>query len=534
MSAEPTQHTFDLVVVGGGITGAGVARDAALRGLSCLLLEKGDFASGTTGRTTRIVHGGLRYLERGELRLVSESLRERDTLVEMAPHLLHPLPILLPTYRGDRRPLWKIRAGLLLYEALGLGKGAAPYGILGPEETLRRAPFLGAEGLRGAGLYQDYQVPLAERLALENALSAQEHGAYCLNYHEVLRIEEEGGGFALTVVDRLDWSEHRYRARAVVNAAGSWADEVSRRYRPGLLPKVRPTKGVHIALRLPIPHAVFAASLRDHRLFLAAPLAGLTLVGTTDTPWTGDPDRVEADEADREYLLASAAQLFPRTPPGREDVLWSYAGLRPLVAGAGQGDAPARRSRGHALFREGPEGRFLTVVGGKYTTFRKMAEDAVDAACQALGHTTPCSTDRIPLVGGGMRDPVVFREDMCECTRRIPGLPRATVEHLVELYGRRCCGVVELGAERPEWCVPVAPGYRDLKAQVVYAVRREDAHRLDDVLLRRLRAGLAPDRGLGAAAAVARLMAEELGWDEATQMREVEGFRDALASTRGG
>jgi glycerol-3-phosphate dehydrogenase len=527
LSLEPSRAAFDLAVIGGGITGAGVARDAALRGLSCLLLEKNDFSAGTSAKTTRLIHGGLRYLERGDLQLVAESLRERETLLRMAPHLIRPIPILLPVYAGDRRPLWKIRAGLTLYDLLSLGKGTPHYGVLGRREALRKSPGLNPDKLLGAGLFYDYQILLPERLVLENIFSAREHGAYCLNYHEVLAISEEDGGFGLQVRDRQTGSEHRFTARVVVNAAGPWADQVGARYRSDLAPKVRATKGAHVVVDADLDHAVFTASPRDERLFFSLPLEGLTLVGTTDTFWEGTPDGAAPDADDVDYLLEGLQKLLPGRRFQGSDVLWAYAGLRPLAL-TGKKASPSSLSRRHVLHREGPEGRFLTIVGGKYTTFRKMAEEAVDAACRALAFPVPGSTERVPLFGGGLADAVIFRENVCECTQKIPNLPREVVDHLVSLYGRRCCDVIDVGLERPEWREILAPGYRDYRAQVAYAVRREDAHHLDDVLLRRLRTGVSLDLGLSAAPEVARIMADELGWDEGTRRAELERFREIL------
>jgi len=527
VSLEPSRTSFDVAVIGGGITGAGVARDAALRGLSCLLLEKGDFSAGTSAKTTRLVHGGLRYLESGDLSLVAESLRERELLLRMAPHLVHPIPILLPVYGGDRRPLWKIRAGLWLYDLLSLGKGTPHYGVLGRREALRKSPHLSPTDLRGAGLFYDYQILFPERLVLENIFSAREHGAYCLNYHEVTRIAERENLFQLDVQDHLSGSRHHFTSRVVVNAAGPWADLAGSLYRPDLNPKVRPTKGVHVVVDADLDHAVFTAAPRDERLFFSLPLEGLTLVGTTDTFWDGGSDAVVPADEDVEYLLEGLQKLLPGRRFTSADVLWGYAGLRPLAL-TGRRGAPSTLTRRHVLHREGPGGRFLTMVGGKYTTFRKMAEETVDAACQALGCKTSGSTDQAPLFGGGLKDKLIFRENLCECTQRIPNLPREAVDHLVSLYGRRCCDVIDVGLENPQWREPIGEGYRDFRAQVAYAVRREDAHHLDDVLLRRLRASVSLDLGSSAAETVARIMAEELGWDAAAERAEVERFRELL------
>lgn len=527
MSLEPSGTAFDLAVIGGGITGAGVARDAALRGLSCLLLERADFSAGTSAKTTRLIHGGLRYLERGDLHLVAESLRERETLLRMAPHLIHPMPILLPVYAGDHRALWKIRAGLWLYDLLSLGKGTPHYRMLNRREVLRRAPNLNPDGLQGAGLFYDYQILLPERLVLENIFSAREHGAYCLNYHEVTRVSEEGDVFRLDVRDTLSGSDHRFTARVIVNAAGPWADEVGARYRDGLAPKVRPTKGVHVVVDADLDHAVFTASPRDERLFFSLPLQGMTLVGTTDTFWVGDPDGAAPDPDDVGYLLEGLRKLLPGRDFQASDVLWGYAGLRPLAL-TGRKGSPSSLSRRHVLHREGLDGRFLTMVGGKYTTFRKMAEEAVDAACRVLRFPVPCCTEQVPLFGGGFTDAVIFRENVCECTQKIPNLPRDVIDHMVTLYGRRCCDVIDVCLERPDWREVLAPGYRDYRAQVAYAVRNEDAHHLDDVLLRRLRTAVSLDLGLSAAPEAARIMGEELGWDDATRRAELERFREIL------
>lgn len=526
MSLEPTHQVFDVVVIGGGITGAGIARDAALRGLACLLLEKGDFSSGTSSKTTRLVHGGLRYLEKGDFQVVAESLRERELLLRMAPHLIHPIPILLPVFRGDKRKLWQIRVGLILYDALSLGKGTPHYAILGPRTALRKAAFLSPEGLRGAGLFYDYQILLPERLVLENLFSARQHGAHCLNYHEVVAIDEADPGFRLRVRDRLDGTEHTYFAQVVVNAAGPWADRVARLYRPELGPKLRPSKGTHIVIDADLDQAVFTGSPADDRLFFTLPLEGLTLVGTTDTPWEGDPDGAAPEPAEMDYLLDGLRKLMPGRRFDTSQVLWAYSGVRPLAFSKRPRTSTAL-SRRHVLHREGRNRSFLSIVGGKYTTFRKMAEEVVDAACQLLDRPVPCTTDKVPLFGGGLKDRVLFREHLCEATKRIPNLPREVVDHLVGVYGRRCCDVIELGIDEPALRDRVAPGYSDYKAEVVYAVRAEDAHHLDDVILRRLRMGIAPDRGLSAAGEVARLMGRELGWGEATLREELERFRDA-------
>ncbi|MBI5016749.1 MAG: glycerol-3-phosphate dehydrogenase/oxidase [Deltaproteobacteria bacterium] len=512
-------------MIGGGINGSGIARDAALRGLSCVLLEKGDFSSGTSSKTSRILHGGLSYLEEGHFHLLLENLHERDLLVRMAPHLVRPLPALLPVYRGDPRGLWKLRAGLGLYDALTVGRTGPGHGILTIAEARRRAPFLPSEGLKGAGLFHDYQMVLPERLVLENTLSAREHGARCLNYHEVLAVADEPEGLSVTIRDALGGGSRRFFGRTVVNATGAWADRVGALYHPGLAPKVVPMKGTHVAVPCTLGHAVFVHSRHDARLFFALPVGDVALVGLARSPSNADPDRVSPEPAEVEQLVDDLRRLVLSSEPRGPGVSWAYAGLHPLAAGTGKGGSPSRR---HRLHLEGPSRRFLTIVGGTFTTFRKMAEETVDAVCQRVKHPIPTSTDRVPFFGGGFQDRVLFRENLCECMQAIPNLPRETVDHLVGLYGRRCCDVIDVALEDEALRRPIAPGYRDYAAQVVHAVRSEDARHIDDVILRRLQMGLSQDRGVAGAEAVARLMAPELGWSEATIRGEVERFRETI------
>ena len=529
MQPDSANSTYDIAVIGGGITGAGVARDAALRGLSCVLLEQADFSSGTSSKTTRLIHGGLRYLENGDLPLVIESLRERELLLQLAPHLIQPMPILLPLYRGEARKRWKINLGLRLYDFLSLGKGTPHYAMLGPRETLRKAPHLAAQNLLAAGLFYDYQIALPERLVLENILSAQEHGAVCQNYREVESVSRLHDQFELQTLDRLSGARDVVCARVVVNATGPWADQVCARYLTDLPPKLSPSKGAHLVVAGDIDHAVFSSATPDQRLFFTLPLAGMSLVGSTETPWSGDPASATADADDVDYLLAGLRHLFPSQGIGPSDVLWTYAGVRPLARQRKGGD-PSALSRHHVLHQDGTDGLFLTIVGGKYTTFRKMAEDTVDTACKLLGRRITSTTKVAPLAGGGFKDPDLLRESLCECTERLPSLPRDAVQHLVSLYGRRCRDIIDLEIERPVLCDLVAPGYPDRCAQVVYAVRRESARTLSDVVFRRLHMGLSADRGTSAAEEVSRLMAAELGWDEGTRRVNLEEFRHQLAT----
>ncbi len=453
-------------------------------------------------------------------------LRERDLLLEQAGHLLRPLPVLLPIYRSGLRKLWKLRVAMRLYDAIGVDSLGQTHRVLGRRQTQDLAPELPAEGLEGAGLLHDHLFPMPERLVFENLLSAQEHGARCLNYHEVLGVRAGADGLDIEVRDVLGGRVLGCRASMVVNATGPWADRTLSRFVPGLPARVLPTKGVHVAVSGSRNYALFSERTGDGQLRFSVPLAGFTLVGATSSPWEADPATATPEPRDVDALLDGALHL--RTGPGDTVALWAYAGVRPL---AGQPAAGGRTllDPHHVLYRDGNGGRFLTLAGGKLTTYRRTAEEIVDEVCLGLGVSTESRTDRTPLYGGGTGDRTVFRESLCECTERIPNLPRRIVEHLVELYGRKCCRVLDLALANPGWEEPVAPGYRDFRAQIVYAVRTEHARRLDDVILRRLSTALSADRGTAAARPVAEAMGAELGWDASRVREEVERFHDLVA-----
>lgn len=487
----------DLAVVGGGITGSAVARDAALRGLSVALFEQGDFSSGTTSRSSRLIHGGLRYLEGFHVALVRESLRERDWLFGRLPHLLRPLPILMPVYREDGRGMFTIRAGMLLYGQLARRSALPRPATLSVADTLRRVPGLRAAGLAGGALFHDYQLPVPERLVIENLLSAMEAGragggerVSVRNYARVTGIELGRGECRLAVRDERSARMETVSARAVINATGPWTDRTRRLagLRGDLL---FPTKGVHLVLPGPFPHALFVASPRDGRMFFLLPFGGDLLLGTTDTAFSGDPGCVEAGPEEIDYLERGSLRVLPDSPSFSRRALYTYAGVRPLLQG--KGGTESRMSRRHKVFREGPSGRFLSVAGGKLTTFRAMARDAVDLACRVLGRGGGCPTREAPFpgeIGGGPEGARAF-------VHSLAGLYRAEeplCAHLAALYGRRAARVLEIARSVPGADRCLAPGFPDIAAQAILAVREEWAQTPEDVLLRRGSPGIRGDR----------------------------------------
>ncbi|HEX5993034.1 MAG TPA: glycerol-3-phosphate dehydrogenase/oxidase, partial [Thermomicrobiales bacterium] len=322
---SPTSHRFDLIVIGAGINGAGIARDAALRGLRVLILDKGDVAGGTTSWSTRLIHGGLRYLEHREVGLVRESLRERERLLRLAPHLVRPLPLLLPIYRGDKRGQWLIRAGMVAYDVLSRGKSLPSHRMLDRASVLGRAPGLAESGLLGAALYHDAQVEYAERLALENVLDARTRGAEVCTYHQVRDILTENGRVAAVVGnDVLTGESFRYAAPVVVNVAGPWVDDVLAGCNRGQQPRmIGGSKGSHIVVDpfLGAPRdALYAEARQDGRPFFIIPWNDLYLIGTTDTRYDGNLDRVIAEDWEIDLLLDETNRVIPSAKLTRDSV----------------------------------------------------------------------------------------------------------------------------------------------------------------------------------------------------------------------
>lgn len=502
----------DLAVLGGGITGSAVARDASLRGLSVTLFEQGDFSSGTTSRSSRLIHGGLRYLEGLHVGLVRESLRERDWIHRRLTHLLRPVPILIPVYRGDGRGMLRVRAGMFLYGLLARRTALPRPGTVSAAETIGRVPGLRPEGLAGGAVFHDFQIRVPERLVVENLLSAVEGGrdgkgsrVSVRNHAAVDGIAVSGGVYRLRIRDRRSGKTETVSAKVVINATGPWADRTRRLAGiPGEL--LHPTKGVHAVLRGPVAHAMFVASPRDGRMFYILPLERNLLLGTTDTAYPGDPGEAEPLPEEIAYLEKGSLRVLPGSSLFRQKPLFTYAGVRPLLQGKGKTES--RISRRHGVFREGEGGRFVTVAGGKLTTFREMAEKGVDAACEALGRRSGCLTRESPFpgeIGGGGEGVAAF-------ARSLSGMydvPESLCAHLVSLYGRRASRVLSIAREVPGADRRLSPHSPDIAAQAILAVREEWAENPEDAILRRMHLGISEDRGACAVPAVEEILAKE-------------------------
>jgi glycerol-3-phosphate dehydrogenase len=481
-----TEGRFDLLVLGGGITGAGVALDASTRGLRVALIDKGDFAGGTSSVSSKLIHGGLRYLEHGDFHLVCEALHERTRLLHNAPHLVRPLRFVLPLYEGARVPAWKWRAGLLLYDLLA-GRGNIRRSRQRPRPLLAREfPGLRRPGLRGGLEYYDAQEDDA-RLCLEVLRTAATNGATLANYVEAVAFERQAGQVrAVRAWDRLGGREVRIEARQILNATGPWADAVRRLAGEEGGPQQRPTKGVHlVAPGRGLAAAFLLLHPADGRVFFVLPWLGKTLIGTTDTACHVPPDDLAVAPEDVAYLLEGHNSYF--SPPlDSKNLLCTFAGLRPLVrAEAGR---PSDLSREFQV-TTGPTG-LITVSGGKYTTFRHMAEVITDAVVRRLGLERRCRTRDLRLDGAPQESWERFEPAAVArlCARGL--FSKEAAHHLVRRYGRRADDVAACAESDPDLARPVVEGEPDVRAEFAYQRAFEMAQTPADYLLRRTRLGL--------------------------------------------
>lgn len=477
---------FDVLILGGGITGAGVALDAVLRGLRVALIDKGDFASGTSSVSSKLVHGGLRYLEHGDFRLVYEALHERRALLENAAHLVHPLRFYIPFYRGGRVPPWKWRVGLGLYDLLAGGGNLRRSHGVGLRALRQEIPGLHARGLQGGAAYYDAQMDDA-RLCIEVLMTAADHGACLANYVEATAFEWAGDALAgVRAVDRIGGREFPLRARQIVNAAGPWSDALLRLAGDASGPHLQPTKGVHLVA----PDRGFSAAFlllhpADGRVFFVIPWLGKTLIGTTDTFADEEPDALHVTDADVAYLLEGHNRYF-EPALGREEILGGFVGLRPLLRSR-PGD-PSSLSREFRLIQS-PNG-LLTAAGGKFTTYRRMAATITDAVMRRLGRRGPSRSRHCRLHGSPSGDWQVFQtRQIAELTAKFP-LGRPTAEHLIRRYGTHALEVAAYLDRDPKLAERVIPEEPDLRAELAYQRDREMAMMPADSLWRRTRLGL--------------------------------------------
>ena len=532
--ADIDGRPFDLAVIGGGMAGAGIARDAALRGYRTLLLERKDFAFGTTSRSSKLIHGGLRYLEMFDFGLVRESLRERERLARLAPHLVRPLPFLVPVYRGAKRGMFMIRIGMKLYDLLTPGKRTDRYRTITRNETTRLERHLEPRDLLGSGYYFDDLLLLPERLCLENVLSAQRWGATVYNYAEVVGIRSmaasaERGIWDVEIRGALDGAQARVTARVVVNATGPWVDQVRRLAGvDGGRRCVRTTKGIHLLLPRVTDHAVYIAAQRDDRMFFVIPWQQFTLVGTTDTDFKGDLDRLAATSEEVQYLMHETQRVLPSAGMREDDICYTYSGVRPLSFE--EGKSASAVSRAHKVVPEGESGTFLSITGTKLTCFRSLAEEAVDQVGRLLNRPAPCRTHQLALDGSDGEETIEVRlwADVADLGHRT-GLQPAQIQNLLDTYGRRYPTVLATAGRAPELKERLCKQSPDIRAQLVHAVEHERTETLADFLLRRTGIGTGLCRGKDCCERIAQRMAELKGWSRERVDQEVRDYLDEIA-----
>ena len=482
---------FDLLIIGGGIVGAGIARDAAMRGLKVALIEQGDFASGTSSKTSKLIHGGLRYLEHGRVRLVFESLRERQVLRTIAPALVHPISLLLPIYEGGSRPAWRINLGLWLYDLLAYRRNIRPHRMVSARRALALEPGLRLDGLRAAGLYADCQMDDA-RVCLANILQAVSFGAVCCNYvrlHALLKSEGRiCGGAAQDVLSGRSLDIH---AQVVVNAAGPWADQVRRLSDASAVQRLAPTKGIHLVVPRLTQEALFVEARRDRRMLFLLPWGEYSLIGTTEAPLEDSLETLRARPDEVGYLLEEVNRILPGSHLDEDAIIATYAGARPLLAFSG---ASTHASREHRI--EVDRSGLVSVMGGKYTTYRRMAQQAVDFLLTThhwkMEKTERCLTDQVSLLE--IVHPVVL-ENWQEVTRAVdPDL----LARLLTRYGAGAFHILKLLSQDQRLAQSVCPHHEYIAAELVHAFQQERACTMSDVLVRRTQIAWSSCQGLDA------------------------------------
>jgi len=527
---------FDILVIGGGVTGTCVARDAALRGFSTACVDKNDWAFGTSSRSSKMIHGGIRYLEMFDFKLVFEACRERRQLLLNAPHLVYPQPFTFPIYKGDKNGIFMIESGLILYDMLALFRNVQNHKMYLHDKAMELEDGLDSDRIKAAGVFYDCSTDDA-RLTLAFALSAIDAGARCANYVEVVSLLRDGNRLSgARVRDVLSGEEFDVEARMVCNASGAWGDEVCDLDEPGAPSKLQLTKGSHILVprgRARTKNALPVVSPTDDRLMFVIPRGHFSLIGTTDTYYHEDLDHPFATKEDVEYILEAVNDILPRAHLDMGDIISTYSGLRPLAMQEGGEDVAASSvSREHRIYTS--RSGMLTIAGGKLTTARSMAEEMVDMTARKLlkdfgvKAKRPCQTMNNPIIGTPAPDTearvralsakLTFDDDI------LNGLFKQGTDALKVL------ALIDEDASLAERLAPEIP---HIKAQVKFAIEGEMARSVDDFLVRRTEIYYqAADQGLGVAEEIARIMGESLGWDADEGKRQVEAYKKTVELSR--
>lgn len=536
------EQTFDLLIVGGGVIGAGAARDAALRGLRVAVVEADDIASGTSSRSSKLIHGGLRYLEQGDISLVFESVSERRIMMHVAPHLVRPLGFLFPVYANGPVRLTTLKLGLIVYEGLALFRSPKMHRNLSIPEIHEEFPLLRQDGLHGGPLYWDCATDDA-RLTLETMLDAQNAGAVVLTHAKVKGLFHGADGRVngVEVTDNLGSSRSiQVRAAVVINATGPWSDRI-RSHGEQKSHQLRLTKGVHIVVpadRLPLPHTVVAFHPKDQRVLFFIPWGDRVYIGTTDTDYEGDPAEVHATREDVDYLFTAFELYFPTVKMQRGEITATWAGLRPLIRA--EGVPPSQVSREHVITTDADG--LVSIAGGKLTTHRRMGAEVVEEAIRVMekaGHSHPplkvVNTAQLPLpgaVGWGEEDEgAAMIQKVIDTAHGL--LPESTCRYLADRYGSRAVDLIQMALQDQERLAPLVPGRPEILAQVDWAVQQELAATVTDFMERRTQLYFRDvDQGLGALEVVKNRMAALLGWTAVEAEGHAQHYRNEVARSR--
>ena len=537
------EQPFDLIIIGGGITGAGAARDAAYRGLRVVLFEMQDLAYGTSSRSSKLVHGGLRYLEKLEFSLVFEAVSERRILMNIAPHLVNPLGFLFPVYKSSRRGVFTINLGMWVYDGLSLFRSPKIHRNLSTKQVKKEEPSLQRKGLRGAPLYYDCSTDDA-RLTLETAIDAANYGATICTYSKVIGYVKDDSGklSGVTVEDQLTGEVRVVQGSAIINATGPWSDKTRLLGQEEGPKRLRPTKGIHIVVnsnRLPVNNAVVCFHPIDGRVLFAIPWGDQTYIGTTDTDFQSDPGEVAATKEDVQYLLEASNQYFPEAQLQEEDVISTWAGVRPLIS-EGEGENESSVSREHDV-RIRMDG-LITIAGGKLTTYRRMAAEVVGEAISWLRLTNQLpalvkkgDTDTEPLPGAvGWPDDDDHNKIIQQVIQKSQQkISPETATMLSSAYGMCALDIAELIVKDHRLKELLNPERPEVLAQVEYAIDREFAVSIRDILIRRTQLFFRDSKqGLGCLDLIADHMEEKLGWSKEKKEREKEAYREEVARSR--
>jgi glycerol-3-phosphate dehydrogenase len=526
------QSNWDVIVIGAGINGSGIARDAAMRGLKVLVLEKEDIACATSAWNTRLIHGGLRYLEYFEFYLVRESLAERERLLKNAPHLVKPLPLVVPFYKQNQRGPLILRLGMILYDVLSYDKSLDHHHIYSEKQVYEKVGGLNPNGLSGAAMYYDCQVEYAERLSIENMLSAVENGATFINYARVDRFLVDGNVVkGVEFTDLLDNKTYTVRAPLVINVGGPWVDEVLKGLGKPVKRMIGGTKGSHIVVEQ-FPGApkmaIYFEARSDGRPMFIIPWTGRLLIGTTDFHYHGDLDQVVMDDDEMNYLVNETNQVIPSANLTPQKVLYSYSGVRPLpYTGDKKAGAVTRR---HIIYDHAPEVEgLISIIGGKLTTFRNLAQQCVDMIFKKLNKPrVECKTMQVPLPGAGDGSYKEFRNQFLNQS----GLDPETAQHLLAIYGVRAEEIRQLIQKDGRLAERLSPTDPMIAAEVAFALQNEMAETVRDILLRRSLTAYNNRVGLDVVEKTAQVAGEIAGWPHERIEEEIAAYRNYIQRFR--